>query len=297
MFSLQASNQFESSEGPGSIIQPKKASKPGMLKFTPALQTQRTLQLPFRASRYVGFHADTMILADGRNEKLVMWSLKNLRYTEKWKKKLPPGIAADSDIYLTPTLIICQNDANEDTLTFSHDLVAQKQYRKGYGRVRGALPHGRLVYMKKMSNDTYKLGIYELIDGQQVTNLSRPGEPFQSELISVCSHRPTDWVAVVDRESPSLDVFDSAYNHYTHIDLSFEPCLTNAVASVDDAIIIASQDDLHLFNWSGEKLSEVSREHLGLKTIRGIGWAGDTRLCVAAGQTLDVNFIHLLNVQ
>ena len=118
------------------------------------------------------------------------------------------------------------------------------------------------MYSKKISDDHHQVDIYHLESDElhNIMTLSRPGAPYQSYSIFVCSHKTTSWLAVVSSLLPySLDIYDSSYTHQRHKELPFESMWTSVVA-IDDVLIIASKTGLHMYNWAGEELHEFSIE-------------------------------------
>ena len=119
-----------------------------------------------------------------------------------------------------------------------------------------------------------------------MTTLTRPGRPFKSNEISVSCDASTHWLAVVEHGgylgSPSLNVYNSSYEHITHVHLSYTPRSVTAVAAVKDWIFIVEwyDDSLRVYNWGGEEVGRLSNQQLGLggEYIYGIGQAGDSGL-------------------
>lgn len=249
---------------------------------------------------------NAVILGDADNEKLVKYWVDD-KYSEVWRKDFPPNVTLFSYLHLTPSLIICQNDIRQPTQAFSHDLHPQQTYTGEYGNFCGTIPQDRVLYAKVQEMceaNYYCVDIYQLPAHKKLGTLTRPGDPFKHYDISVGCHRNTGWLAAVDGwdyGSQSMDIYDSSYNHQTHLDLLYQPLATNGIAAVKDCIIVAGYDEcLHVYNWGGEEVGEVTREQLVLEgeSIYGIAPAGESGLSIAAGLSCSgVKSLHLYHVE
>ena len=274
-----------------------------IVKSAPTVKVHKSVKLKFSAACYVGFGQNTLILGDMDNTKLVKYSVDG-KYSEVWSKNLPQGVRVNSDKYLTSSLIICQNDYNYPTLTFNHELQPQQTYSNHYGYLRGTIHDDRVLYAKRISEGSgegYHLEIFQLPHHSHMGTLSRPGAPFKDWRISVCSHKSTQWLALVSQHPHGLDIYEAAYNHMMHVDLPYKARAVTAVAAVKDWIIIADYGGkcLHVYNWHGEELRTVTNQQLELggDHIYGIGRVGDRGLNIAAGDNLQVKTLHLYNVK
>ena len=98
----------------------------------------------------------------------------------------------------------------------------------------------------------------------------------------------------------TIDIFDSSYQHLTHVDLPYQPRATNGIAAVGDWIVVAKVTTfgdpcLCVYNWQGEELGTVTKEELALDRgyVLGIGHAGVNGLIVAAGDNVHVKSLSL----
>ena len=284
----------------------EKIEKPAIVKSYSTVKAQQNIHLKFDADIYIGFGMKEVILPDDDSKKLVKYSIDK-KYCKEWTKDVPDGFEWHSDIFITPSLIVCQHNDSHTTMTFSHNLEPQETYTQHCGDLCGTIPPNRLLYAKKISKDNYRVDIYELPDHSQIGSLSRARNPFKYHEISVSCHMSTHWLAVVMYGgyggSPTLDIYDSAYNHRTHVVLPYMPLSINSVAAVKHWIFIVNDTDdcIHIYNWNGEELGTMTNQQLGLHDeqiygIHGIERGFQRNLSIAAGRPGVVKSLHLYYV-
>ena len=175
-----------------------------------------THSLQYKADRHVGFGATSLYLGVWFTNKMVKFDI-NDGMRQVWEKRLPEGVKYDCNKHVTDSMLACRNRDNDPTVMLDGDLRHISSHTGDYGDLRAALPGGRLLYVRKISEDNYSVSIYQLPQHKLVTTLSRPGQPYRWYGISACCDPHSQWLAVTDATSRTLDIYNHQYQHQSHI--------------------------------------------------------------------------------
>ena len=244
----------------------------------PTLTNVGSFQLPFGVYILIAFNNQGVVVEQFSDNKLAKYNL-SLRsdertgassscteepstYTLAWEKPRPAEMRAGSEkVLLSSGQLVTRHCDVNTTFVFSADLELQQSVTgmKASDYLVAEIPPDRLMYINKYN---YQLALYQGSDHQFVLSLS---PNVHSIRISASRHSTAKWFVVVEYRSNSsgdMLIYNDNCQLHKRIDLPFAPRGINAVTCVNDFIIVASLDNLHVYNWEGERVGEVDARSL-----------------------------------